>query len=129
MPAEGWYSGDDHCHVRRDGVTDHTILQWTKAEDVHVSNIVQMGDINRLYFLQYAWGDEGMAVDGDYVLRTGQEDPRTFVNGHTLMFNLTNAIHDRDSYYIYSDALDAGPGWAAWRVTRTGALSPVPSVA
>ena len=51
-------------------------MQWVQAEDIHVSNIVQMDDINTLSFIQYAWGDQGMYVDGDYVLRSGQEGPR-----------------------------------------------------
>jgi hypothetical protein len=106
MPNKGWYSGDDHIHVRRNGENNVPIMQWVQAEDIHVSNIVQMDDINTQSFLQYAWGEQSMFVDADYVLRSGQEGPRTNFRGHVLFFNLTHAIYDHDTYYIYEDVFD-----------------------
>jgi len=106
MPAKGWYSGDDHIHVRRNGENNEPIMQWVKGEDIHVSNCVQMDDINTLSFLQYAWGDQGMYLEDDFILRSGQEGPRTNFRGHMLFYNLQHSIHDHDSYYIYEDAID-----------------------
>jgi len=106
LPEQGWYSSDDHVHIGRNGLNNEPILQLAQAEDVHVAQMLQMGDIDRIYFLQYAWGDEGMVVDGDYVLRSGQEDPRTRFRGHVIMLNPTNGIHDRETYYIYEDVFD-----------------------
>lgn len=106
MPSRGWYSGDDHIHIGRDGQNNDSIMKWVQAEDIHVSNIVQMDDINELFFLQYAWGEQGMYVDGDYVLRSGQEGPRTDFRGHAIFYNLTHAIHDHASYYVYEDVFD-----------------------
>lgn len=106
MPAKGWYSGDDHIHVRRNGENNVPIMQWVKGEDIHVSNLVQMDDINSLSFPQYAWGDQGMYVEDDFVLRSGQEGPRTGFRGHMLFYNLKHSIHDHDTYYIYEDVID-----------------------
>jgi hypothetical protein len=106
MPKRGWYSGDDHVHIRRNGENNVPIMHLAQAEDIHVCNVVQMDDVNSLSFLQYAWGDQGMFVDGDYVLRSGQEGPRTGFRGHTLFYNLTHSIHDHNSYYIYEDVFD-----------------------
>ena len=44
MPAEGWYSSDDHLHIPRtnQGV-DPLIIKQMEAEDIHVSNLVSYG--------------------------------------------------------------------------------------
>lgn len=48
MPARGWYSGDDHVHSRIMSDDDaQRLIAWAKAEDVHLLNIVKMGDIYR----------------------------------------------------------------------------------
>ena len=44
MPSRGWYSSDDHIHLRRSPGDDPNILRWIAAEDVHVGNILEMGD-------------------------------------------------------------------------------------
>ena len=36
MPARGWYSADDHIHIRRSPRENPLILKWIAAEDVHV---------------------------------------------------------------------------------------------
>lgn len=37
MPARGWYSADDHIHLRRSPADNHAIAQWIAAEVVHVA--------------------------------------------------------------------------------------------
>lgn len=44
MPARGWYSADDHIHIRRSPRENPLILDWIAAEDVHVGVMLQMGD-------------------------------------------------------------------------------------
>src|SRR4051794_10683040 len=34
MPARGWYSADDHIHLRRSPADNHPIAQWIAAEDI-----------------------------------------------------------------------------------------------
>ena len=36
MPARGWYSADDHIHLRRSPADDAAIVRWIAAEDIHV---------------------------------------------------------------------------------------------
>jgi hypothetical protein len=74
------------------------------AVDLRVTNIVQMGDENSLYYLQSKWGEMSRYWYGDRVMMTGQEDPRTTWRGHVLMYDIENTIHDRDTYYLYEDA-------------------------
>jgi len=106
LPKEGWYSSDDHVHVYRDGKNNKDILEWAKAEGVNVVNVLQMGDIGREYYMQYAWGDEGTYAEGNYLLRSGQENPRTHERGHVLMINNARSHWDPATYYVYEKALD-----------------------
>ncbi|NOX96769.1 MAG: hypothetical protein GXO98_01635, partial [Nitrospirae bacterium] len=106
LPKEGWYSADDHVHVYRDGKNNEDILEWAKAEDIHFASILQMGDITREYYLQYAWGDKGTYSQGDYFIRSGQENPRTHERGHILMINNARSHWDPSMYYVYEKALD-----------------------
>jgi hypothetical protein len=59
MPARGWYSADDHIHLRRSERENPLILRWMAAEDVHVGNILQMGDFWTHVYSQYAFGKKG----------------------------------------------------------------------
>ena len=59
MPARGWYSSDDHIHLRRSPADDPAIVRWIAAEDIHVGNLLQMGDFWAVYFSQYAFGPQG----------------------------------------------------------------------
>ncbi len=48
MPEQGWYSGDDHVHARLMNSEDATkLIAYTRATDVHVANILEMGDHQR----------------------------------------------------------------------------------
>ncbi len=107
MPAKGWYSGDGHVHYERlDPEANRRLLLWTRAEDVHVANVLRMGDAKQTYFEQYAFGAHGRLVDGAYALVPGQEDPRTNVMGHTLQLNLQKAFRAAERYYLYDLAWD-----------------------
>jgi len=100
----GWYSGDDHCHIGRDPTKDEDIVKLLSAVDLYATNIVQMGDQDGLYFLQSTWGDMSRYRYAGRVMMAGQEDPRTMWRGHTLMYDIQNTIHDRNTYYLYEDA-------------------------
>jgi hypothetical protein len=86
MRKRGWWSGDDHVHCRilSDEDARH-LMAWVQAEDIHLANIVKMGDIYRTYFEQRGFGPTYRVVDGEFVLTPGQECPRTHDQiGHAL---------------------------------------------
>jgi hypothetical protein len=57
MPARGWYSSDDHIHLRRSLATIRPLRPGSVAEDIHVGNLLEMGDFWATFFSQYAFGD------------------------------------------------------------------------
>ena len=77
MPSRGWYSADDHIHLRRSPRDDDAIATWVAAEDIHVGNILEMGDFWATSFSQYAFGDKGRYERAGRILSPGQEEPRT----------------------------------------------------
>jgi hypothetical protein len=109
MAKLGWWSGDDHVHTRILSDDDaRKVMAWVKAEDVHLANIVKMGDIYRTYFEQRGFGPAHRVVDGDYVLSPGQECPRTHDQiGHTLAMNITAMVRDPERYFLYDTTFDA----------------------
>lgn len=118
MPSRGWYSGDGHVHFPRlTRQQDEFLLTWARAEDVHLVNVLRMGDLGSTYFEQRGYGRDFRAQSGDYVLVTGQEDPRTTL-GHTIAWNLTAPVRDTSRYYVYDTMFDGAhaqgalAGWA-----------------
>ncbi len=109
MRKLGWWSGDDHVHLRILSDDDaRNVMAWVKAEDVHLANIVKMGDIYRTYFEQRGFGPAYRVVDGDYVLAPGQECPRTHDQiGHTLAMNILAMVRDPERYFLYDTVFDA----------------------
>ncbi len=108
MRKSGWYSGDDHVHTQILSDADaETVMTWIQAEDVHLANIVKMGDIYRTWFEQRGFGKDYRVVDGDYVLSPGQECPRTHNElGHTISMNIKNMIRNTEQYYLYDTVFD-----------------------
>jgi hypothetical protein len=107
MRKHGWYSGDDHVHCQILSDKDaKELMAWIKAEDLHLANIVKMGDIERTYFQQRGFGKDFRVIDGDYILAPGQECPRTEELGHTLAFNVSSMVRDAQKYYLYDWVFD-----------------------
>lgn len=106
MADSGWYSGDDHIHIRRSPRENPYILQWIAAEDVHVGALLQMGDFRNVYFGQFAFGDSGMYAEGERVLTSGQEEPRTHQVGHTISLMADEFVRYSDDYYYYDKVFD-----------------------
>lgn len=108
LPAGGWYSGDDHIHIARtDPSVDAAVLGYTRAEDVHVSNLLQMGNVSTSHFPQYAFGPSGHYSDGSYALVPGQESPRTSHRGHTIGLNGKRFHWPGDDYFLYDRSAEA----------------------
>ncbi len=108
MKQRGWWSGDEHVHGRLMSDTDaRNLMTWARAEDVHLANVVKMGDIYRTYFEQRGYGPAFRVTEDDFVLAPGQECPRTGQIGHTLAMNTTNLVRDTERYFLYDEVFDA----------------------
>ncbi|HEY6123174.1 MAG TPA: CehA/McbA family metallohydrolase [Steroidobacteraceae bacterium] len=103
MPAAGWYSGDAHIHVTRDEVADPQLWGFVSAEDVHVGNLLEMGNVQNVYFHQpKAWGKASRFERDGHFIVSGQESPRTGQFGHTIHFNIQRPVHLKtDEYFLY----------------------------
>ena len=107
LPAEGWFSGDSHVHLGRDRVDDMAVWGQVAAEDLHVANLLEMGNIAGTHFKQPAWGREGRFARDGHVLVSGQEDPRTVQRGHTMHQNIQQPVHlDPDAYFLYHQVVE-----------------------
>jgi hypothetical protein len=106
LPATGWRSGDAHIHLPRDTGNDDAILKVAKAEDVHVANLLRMGNLTQVAYEQEAFGPQGWAHDGEHHLASGQEDPRTGRRGHTLHLNVAEPVRDSDRYFLYHETFE-----------------------
>ncbi|MEE9463348.1 MAG: CehA/McbA family metallohydrolase [Bacteroidales bacterium] len=106
MADSGWYSGDEHIHIRRSPRENPHILKWIEAEDIHVGALLQMGDFRNIYFGQFAFGDEGVYSEQDRVLSPGQEEPRTHQVGHTISLMADEFVRYQNDYYYYDKLLD-----------------------
>jgi len=107
MPAAGWYSGDDHVHMTRTPGDNVAISAVMQAEDVHVTNLLQMGNPYDTHFTQYAFGKDGRYLDGQHSLVPGVEDPRTAVRGHTISMNIKELFRPADRYLRYDQVFAA----------------------
>jgi hypothetical protein len=117
MAEQGWYSGDDHLHIARpvEGLNPY-ISKIMQAEDVKVANLLQFGLARRFHnTIQYAHGPEGVYREGDYILATGQENPRTHFLGHVITLGARAPINHPDAYLVYRLFFE--------EVRRQGALS------
>lgn len=106
LPARGWYSADDHIHLRRSTGDDPHIVKWIAAEDIHVGNILQMGDFWATYFGQYAFGPAGRFQADGRILSPGQEEPRTPEIGHTISLGAREFVRVSRDYYSYDRLFD-----------------------
>ncbi len=108
MPAAGWYSGDAHIHVTRDEVVDPATWGFISAEDLHVANLLEMGNVIKVYFNQpKQWGRASRYERDGHAIVSGQESPRTGFFGHTIHHNISNPIHLKtEEYFNYGKVFD-----------------------
>jgi len=121
LPSLGWYSGEAHVHLGRERVNDAAVWTQVAAEDLHVANLLEMGNIAGTYFKQPEWGPSGRYERDGVVLVPGQEDPRTGQRGHTIHWNLQKRTHvDQAAFYQYHEVFEetrrqgAITGYAHW---------------
>lgn len=103
LPAEGWYSADDHLHIPRpDPSFDPLIANWMAAEDLHVANLLQMGLARDVHITpQDGFGVPGAHRHGTTLLLSGQENPRTHVFGHSIILGAPSWIDFPSEYLLY----------------------------
>lgn len=106
MSDFGWYSADEHIHLRRSPRENPLIAKWVEAEDLDVAILLQMGDFWATYFSQYAFGDEGVYKTDERQLASGQEDPRTPQLGHTIALGADEFVRYTRDYYYYDKVFD-----------------------
>jgi hypothetical protein len=106
MTERGWFSADDHIHIRRSPREDSVLLQWLSAENLNVGVMLRMGDFWATYYDQYAWGKKGVFQNGNHLLASGQEDPRTPELGHAVSIGATDKVRYQNEYYYYDKVFD-----------------------
>ena len=107
MANRGWYSGDDHVHMQIQSDADaERLLVWALAEDTHLLNVLEMGDHERTFFQQRAFGKSSRIRVEDTVLVPGQEDPRIAHLGHTIALNIDKRVRDTSHYYLHDWVYD-----------------------
>ncbi len=101
LPTRGWWSGDVHVHhPSADPAQREFLMQYALAEDVHVVNLLEMGDHAGTTFSQAGFGKKFRVQRGDFALVSGQEDPRSTF-GHIIGLNLQAMVRDTATYDFY----------------------------
>jgi hypothetical protein len=101
LPKRGWYSGDVHVHhpTNKPAFKEY-LLEYAKAEDVHLVNLLEMGDHLGTYFNQEGFGEKFRTRKGNICLVSGQEDPRSTF-GHIIGLNINQLARDTSDYNYY----------------------------
>lgn len=101
LPKRGWYSGDVHVHHPTNKPEYKAfLLEYAKAEDVHLVNVLQMGDDHHIDFKQEGFGEKFRTMRGNICLVSGQEDPRS-TYGHIIGLNINQHARDTTKYNYY----------------------------
>jgi hypothetical protein len=101
LPERGWWSGDVHVHhPTAEEAKREYLLHYAVAEDVHVVNVLAMGDEHQVVFPQAGFGKKARVQRGDYALVSGQEDPRSTF-GHIIGLNIQTMVRDTKTYDFY----------------------------
>jgi hypothetical protein len=101
LPVRGWWSGDVHVHhPSREPAQREFLMQYALAEDVHVVNLLEMGDHKGMEFAQAGFGSRFRVQRGNFALVSGQEDPRSTF-GHIIGLNLQALVRDTSTYDFY----------------------------
>jgi hypothetical protein len=106
LTQRGWYSGESHLHLKRERAADPNVWAQVAAEDLHLANLLEMGNITGTYFKQPAWGRAGRYERDGVALVAGQEDPRTVMRGHTIHWNIAQPTHSQETFFQYHYAFE-----------------------
>ena len=106
LPSEGWRSGDAHIHLPRETAAERDVLAVADAEDIHVANLLRMGNLATTAYEQPGFGADGRGTARGRHVVSGQEDPRTGRRGHTLHLNVAAPVRDPDRYFLYHETFE-----------------------
>jgi hypothetical protein len=87
-------------HPSSDPAQREFLMRYALAEDVHVVNLLEMGDHNGTEFAQAGFGQKFRVQRGAFALVSGQEDPRSTF-GHIIGLNLQAMVRDTTTYDFY----------------------------
>src|ERR1700730_18425930 len=101
LPRRGWYSGDVHVHhpTNKPEFKEY-LLEFGKAEDLHIINMLEMGHHLGTDFKVDGFGKKFRVCKGSVCLISGQEDPRTEY-GHIIGLNIEHQVRDTSIYNYY----------------------------
>jgi hypothetical protein len=106
LAAEGWISGDVHVHhptvekKHRD-----FLLEYAKAEDVRLVNVLQQHSSSGTHSRQAGFGKEfRVERDGRWLI-SGQETP-SFKFGHVMGLNISHYVDEPIHHHLYDLAFD-----------------------
>lgn len=101
LPDKGWYSGDVHVHhpTNKAQFKDF-LLEYAKAEDIHLVNVLEMGHHLGTDFKQDGFGQKFRVCKKDICLVSGQEEPRSTF-GHIIGLNINHLTRDTSVYNYY----------------------------
>jgi hypothetical protein len=101
LPLMGWYSGDVHVHhpTVKPQFKDY-LLEYARAEDIHLVNVLEMGHHFGRDFKQAGFGEKFRVCKKDICLVSGQEDPRSYF-GHIIGLNISEFARDTSVYNYY----------------------------
>jgi hypothetical protein len=101
LPHMGWYSGDVHVHHPTNKPEFKAyLLEYAKAEDVHIVNVLAMGNHLGTAFKQEGFGEKFRECRNNICLVSGQEDPRGDF-GHVIGLNISHLTRDTAVYNYY----------------------------
>lgn len=101
LPKLNWYSGDVHVHHPTNKPEfKEFLLEYARAEDIHVVNVLEMGHHLGTEFKQEGFGEKFRTNEGDIWLVSGQEDPRSTF-GHIIGLNINQMERDTSTYNYY----------------------------
>ena len=102
LPKRGWYSGDVHVHhPTTKPIFKDYLLQYAKAEDVHLVNLLTQGDDHVIEGApQEGFGKKFRLCKEDICLVSGQEDPSGRF-GHIIGLNIDQLVRDTSVYNYY----------------------------
>jgi len=101
LPKRGWISGDVHVHhpTNKPEFKEY-LLEFGRAEDVHLVNVLEMGHHLGTDFKVEGFGEKFRVCKDQICLVSGQEDPRTEY-GHIIGLNIGQQIRDTSIYTNY----------------------------
>ena len=104
MGAKGWYSADGHLHIARQfKKRGADLARWMQAEDLNIGNMLQFGNYRHFRGALQQFGLDKVFRDGDSLVVSGQENPRSHFLGHMLIWGSDASIPGGENYLLFRE--------------------------